>query len=102
MELNGIGERMGGEVMDRDEFISKFVKHDLKILPEYFEAVASGKKKFELRKNDRDYKVHDMFVLREWDPGKGYTGRDYINEISYILKSCPEHGLMDGYVIFGW
>lgn len=85
-----------------NKFIEQFVKHDLKILPEYFEAVASGKKKFELRKNDRDYKVHDMFVLREWEPDKGYTGRDYIDEIGYILKDCPQYGLMNGYIIFGW
>ena len=88
--------------MDRDKFIEQFVKHDLKILPEYFEDVASGKKKFELRKNDRNYKVHDMFVLRECLPDKGYTGRDYINEIRYIMKDGQEYGLMDGYIIFGW
>lgn len=88
--------------LDRDKFIEQFVKHDLKILPEYFEDVASGKKKFELRKNDRNYKVHDMFVLREWLPDKGYTGRDYINEIRYIMKDGQEYGLVEGYIIFGW
>lgn len=88
--------------MLRDELIKKFIDHDLKILPQYFEDVISGKKKFELRKNDRDYKVGDMFVLREWNPEKGYTGRDFIHCIGYILKDCPEFGLMDGYVIFGW
>lgn len=30
--------------------------HELKILPEYFEAVVSGNKRFEIRKNDRNYK----------------------------------------------
>ncbi len=33
---------------------------------------------------------------------KGYTGRDYVQSIGYILKDCPEYGLMDGYIIFGW
>ena len=79
--------------MDRDKLISQFVKH---------EAVASGRKKFELRKNDRNYKVGDIFILREWMPEKGYTGRDYIQSIEYILKDCPGYGLMDGYIIFGW
>lgn len=82
--------------------VNRVVKHDLKTLPEYFEAVISGKKNFELRKNDRDYKVGDMFALREWEPEKGYTGRDYVQSIGYILKDCPEYGLMDGYIIFGW
>lgn len=35
--------------MDRDEFIKQFVDHDLKIFPEYFEHVESGKKNFELK-----------------------------------------------------
>lgn len=33
--------------------------HELKILPEYYEEVKCGNKNFELRKNDRDYKVYD-------------------------------------------
>lgn len=37
--------------------------HELKILPEYFEAVTSGRKQFEIRKNDRDFKVGDQLIL---------------------------------------
>ena len=33
--------------------------HDLKILPEYFEAVTSGMKTFELRKDDRGFATGD-------------------------------------------
>lgn len=39
-----------------------------KIWPEYFDAVASGNKKFELRLNDFDIKEGDTLVLEEWDP----------------------------------
>jgi len=69
--------------------------HDLKILPKYF---VSGKN-FELRKNDRDYKVGDIVVLREWSEESGYTGRYSIHVIQYILESAKEYGLADGYCI---
>lgn len=38
--------------------------HELKIIPQYFEAVVKGIKTFELRKNDRDYKVGKMKILK--------------------------------------
>lgn len=79
-----------------------FVMHELKILPEYFEAVASGKKQFELRKDDRDYQVGDFIDFCEWN-GKEYTGVRYgCVRIRYILRNCPEYGLMDGYCILGF
>ncbi len=75
--------------------------HYIRILPEYFKAVEHGKKRFELRKNDRDYKVGDNIALQEWD-GKRYTGREIYIVIQYVLKDCPEYGLKKGYCIFGW
>jgi len=39
--------------------------HDIKILSEYFNAVADGSKPFEVRRNDRDYQVGDTLLLRE-------------------------------------
>ena len=58
--------------------------HELKILPEYFEAVKNKSKKFEVRKNDRDFKVGDTIMLLEWN-GE-YTGRFLIAQITYILN----------------
>mgnify|MGYP002763182630 FL=1 len=78
------------------------MQHDLKILPKYFKAVKAGKKKFELRKNDRDYKVGDEIHLEEWEPIGEYTGRDIVKEITYVLKNCEEFGLKNGYCIIGW
>lgn len=75
--------------------------HELKILPEYFEAVRRGIKTFELRKKDRPYRIGDELWLREWEPGRGYTGRDIARDIVYILKDCPEYGLEKGYCILG-
>lgn len=48
--------------------------HDLKIWPQFFDALASGTKTFEVRKNDRDFRAGDLLRLREWDPL--YCGRD--------------------------
>ena len=58
-----------------------------KIWPEYFEAVSSGKKKFELRLNDFDVSEADTLVLEEWDPQtKEYTGRGVEKKGSYVGK----------------
>lgn len=76
-------------------------KHEIKILPQYYEAVSKGNKRFELRKDDRDYQVGDIIKLREWD-GKEYTGYEMTTGIRYVLRDCPEYGLMEGYCIFGW
>lgn len=77
------------------------IKHDLKILPQHMEYVLNNRKNFELRKNDRDFKIGDIFALREFSDGE-YTGRYYIGSIGYILKDCPQYGLANGYCIFCW
>ncbi len=70
--------------------------HELKILPEYFEAVTDGTKRFELRKDDRGFAVGDEIVLKEWN-GAEYTGRSVKKQISYILKNYT--GLAEGYAV---
>lgn len=65
--------------------MNDFKVHFLKVLPEYYEALASHRKTFEVRKNDRDYKVGDILVLREWNGI--YTGRHITTGISYILDN---------------
>ena len=77
------------------------MKHEVKIRPEYYEAVLNGTKNFELRKDDRGYQVGDIVILKEWD-GETYTGRDLALKIKYILRNCPEYGLMAGYCILGF
>ncbi len=58
-----------------------------KIWPEYFNAVTSGKKKFELRLNDFEANEGDILVLEEWDPKtKQYTGRKTEKKVTYIRK----------------
>ena len=63
--------------------------HYLKTWPEFFQAMKSGKKTFELRKNDRDYQVGDTLVLQEYDPINGYTGDEIQREVTYTLDSQP-------------
>ena len=42
-------------------------EHDLKCWKVPFKAVTLQLKKFEWRKNDRDFKPGDLLRLREWD-----------------------------------
>lgn len=72
--------------------------HKLKILPEYFDAVRCGDKRFELRRNDRDFHRGDILRLREWD-GKQYTGEEIDVLVRYILEDVGDYGLAPGYCI---
>lgn len=74
--------------------------HNLKITPEYFQDVVSGKKKFEVRENDRGFLLGDILRLKEYDLGnKRYTGQEVIVEIIYLLENFD--GLKENYVILG-
>jgi len=76
--------------------------HALKTWVQYFDFLKSGQKKFELRKDDRPFKVGDTLLSQEWDTEKAqYTGDELAFTISYILRDCPEFGLKKGYVILG-
>ena len=72
--------------------------HELKILPEYYDAVRCGDKRFEIRKNDRDFHTGDILRLKEWD-GKQYTGEELDAVVRYIYHGIDEYGLAEGYCI---
>lgn len=75
------------------------ITHDLKTWPEYFEAVWEGKKLFEVRKNDRHFRVGDQLCLREWNPGtREYTGRHVYTSVTFILPG-GEFGVSEDYVV---
>lgn len=74
--------------------------HALKIRPEYFAVVALGRKTFELRRNDRDFRVGDILRLREWD-GERYTGRTVQRRITYTLDPCSIMDCEPGYLVLG-
>ncbi|BBN97471.1 DUF3850 domain-containing protein [Sporolactobacillus terrae] len=71
------------------------VTHKIKILPEYFKAVAEGRKTFEIRNNDRNYREGDTVVLQEWD-GQ-YTGFQITKQIGFVTDFEQK----PGYVVFG-
>ena len=75
--------------------------HKLKLNSDYYSDSAIGVKTFEIRKNDRNFKVGDILELREWVwsaiDGKGaYTGNVHWKIITYILED--EAFLTKGYV----
>ena len=76
--------------------------HYLKTETEYYQAIERGEKKFELRKNDRNFKKYDVLYLEEVVNGVK-TGRSLPGlEIQYVLKDCTNYGLKDGYCILNW
>lgn len=82
------------------------MEHELKVWPEFFKALVSGEKTFELRHDDRGFRVGDVLWLREWRRLKivegiaigEYTGRDTRRSITYVLSGF---GLQPGYVCLG-
>ena len=76
--------------------------HKLKLAACYYADSASGIKTFEIRKNDRDFRVGDILELREWvgEEGMGrYSGETHWKIITYILDDAEY--LQDGYVCLG-
>ena len=60
--------------------------HALKIRCDYFDSVLSGEKTFEIRENDRDYRVGNMLALNEINGHGEYTGRSALVYIRYIFQ----------------
>ena len=80
--------------------MNTYSSHVLKILPEYFIESKNDNKPFELRRDDRDYKVGDVLILVEFD-GKKLTKNLCTKTITYVLRDCEEYGLKKGFVILG-
>lgn len=58
-----------------------------KLWSEYFDRIASGKKKYELRLNDFDISEGDVLVLKEWDRDKTeYTGREIEKHVTEVSR----------------
>ena len=73
--------------------------HELRIIPMYFDEVVAKRKMFELRKNDRNFRVGDKLILREYD-GE-YTGNECERWVQYVFHGTGLYGLQPGYCILG-
>lgn len=78
--------------------------HHLKVETEYYQAIETEDKTFEIRKNDRGFKVHDLVYFNETVEGVK-TGRAIGPiEITYVLtdKKAGKHGLSQGHCVFSF
>lgn len=71
--------------------------HYIKILPEYFNAVATGRKSFEVRCNDRKYTVGDRLIMQEVDEHGRLSGQSIVCKITYIFSDTEY--VKEGYVV---
>lgn len=81
--------------------------HEIKIIEHYANAVVSGDKTFEVRKNDRGYQKGDivrftvingrMGMAPQILDGHYLNGKEY--EITYVLAGFE--GLKEGWCVFG-
>lgn len=81
--------------------------HHLKTWPSFFQDVRDGTKRFEVRKNDRDFATGDHLVLHEFTPdpshhsGGDYTGRTVTAQVGFVLHggAIPPFGVQPGYCV---
>lgn len=79
------------------------IQHIKKIQEKYFFDILLNNKRFEIRKNDCNYKIGDRVKLVLYK-GNDKVGQDnyIIVKITYILKDIPQYGLDKDYCIFGF
>jgi hypothetical protein len=82
------------------------VNHSLKCWPQYFAALLDGSKTFEIRKNDRNFAVGDVLVIRELCASDSetvnpaiYTGRVCVFDVTYVMTS-PAF-VLPGFAVLG-
>ncbi len=68
--------------------------HDLKVMPAFFQPLYSKQKTFEIRRNDRDFKVGDVLNLREHSLARGYSGRSCIRRVTYLTDYAQRSGFV--------
>ena len=75
--------------------------HELKSQPKPYQDVLDGMKRFEWRRNDRDFRKGDRLVLREWNQNtEAYTGRALEVRVVFIQPG-GEFGIPSEFCILG-
>lgn len=80
-------------------------EHKLKIKKDYLDNILSGKKKCEVRLNDRDFQVGDTVYLYDYESLgvtkeiKSYDKFSFIYKITHIHSGL---GMADNYVILSF
>ena len=79
------------------------IQHIKKIQEKYFFDILLNNKRFEIRKNDCNYKIGDRVKLVLYK-GDEKVGQDncIVVKITYILKDIPQYRLDKDYCIFGF
>lgn len=82
------------------------MNHELKIAPQYFQAVIEGRKTFEIRKDDRGFQAGDTVRMHELfhrpfgggfaDMSDEFTGRECTAKIGYVTA----YEQQPGFVVF--
>lgn len=73
--------------------------HTIRMASSNWDDIVSGRKAFEIRKKDHEFRVGHGLQMLEFHEG-AHTGRRIDAEITYVLE---EHsGLVDGFVILGF
>lgn len=83
------------------------MEHKLKCHPKFFLPLKTGDKTLEIRKNDRNFKVGDILILEEWDPGfnpklgkvRGYTGNVVRRQVTHVLPLSEVPGMNEPLVL---
>jgi len=73
--------------------------HELKVWMDFWQDLTSGRKTFEVRKDDRGFNVGDTLILKEWQPMlERYTGKELVVTVTYLLPGGV-FGIEPGYVV---
>ncbi len=73
--------------------------HELKSWPSQFQALWTGRKRAEFRRDDRHYAVGDTLDLREYDPdARVFTGFRIQARVTHVVRG-PEVEVPAGYVV---